>query len=289
MGIARSTHPTIDVTSRSRGAVRPRFASRCPSFEEESREDRVLAAPVVSRAKCANKTHTSIQVQRKHSGLPCAMALRLMPCSPRRRLVLSPSLPGGCPSQELDRRHRRCRDHTVLPYASAPLVCRASTSRRDLPHPFVTIAERPSRGIGRRQLSVDLSDGLSECLRAGWTARIALNGLANFDPASSATDRVTAMPALRPDTQEPQSEESTHPLTDRLPYETDAPLLTTRRGCHPPDRAETNTSIRRGRFSVVHERRIMRVIKPMLINNHGPAIHPTLAPAIFSAKLSTKS
>ena len=27
--------------------------------------------------------HTSIQVQRKHSGLPCAMALRLISCSPR--------------------------------------------------------------------------------------------------------------------------------------------------------------------------------------------------------------
>ena len=29
----------------------------------------------------------SIQVQRKHSGLPCAMALRLMPRSPRRRIL----------------------------------------------------------------------------------------------------------------------------------------------------------------------------------------------------------
>jgi hypothetical protein len=30
------------------------------------------------------KAHTSIQVQRKHSGLPCAMVLRLMSSSPRR-------------------------------------------------------------------------------------------------------------------------------------------------------------------------------------------------------------
>src|SRR6476660_3783748 len=37
-----------------------------------------------SRAQNANsKTHTSIQVQRKHSGLPCAMVLRLTPRSPR--------------------------------------------------------------------------------------------------------------------------------------------------------------------------------------------------------------
>jgi hypothetical protein len=30
--------------------------------------------------------HTSIQVQPEHSGIPCAMALRLMPRSPRRRI-----------------------------------------------------------------------------------------------------------------------------------------------------------------------------------------------------------
>jgi hypothetical protein len=47
------------------------------------REDRVRAAPAVSRARVDQKTHTSIQVQRKHSGLPCAMVLQLIPCSPR--------------------------------------------------------------------------------------------------------------------------------------------------------------------------------------------------------------
>ena len=30
--------------------------------------------------------HTSIQVQPEQPGIPCAMALRLMPCSPRRRI-----------------------------------------------------------------------------------------------------------------------------------------------------------------------------------------------------------
>ena len=34
------------------------------------------------------ETHTSIQVQRRQSGIPCAMVLRLMPCSPRRRIRL---------------------------------------------------------------------------------------------------------------------------------------------------------------------------------------------------------
>ena len=60
-----------------------------PSTNRGRREDRVLAAPAVSRPIAQTKTHTSIQVQRKHSGLPCAVALRLMPCSPRRRIRLA--------------------------------------------------------------------------------------------------------------------------------------------------------------------------------------------------------
>ena len=42
----------------------------------------VRAAPAVSRAKAEIKTHTSIQVHRKQSGLPCAMVLRLTSSSP---------------------------------------------------------------------------------------------------------------------------------------------------------------------------------------------------------------
>jgi hypothetical protein len=44
-----------------------------------------------------SKTHMSIQVQRKQSGLPCAMVLRLISCSPRRdRACLPPSLREAC-------------------------------------------------------------------------------------------------------------------------------------------------------------------------------------------------
>jgi hypothetical protein len=35
---------------------------------------------------CTKEVHTSIQVQTEQSGVPCAMVLRLMPCSPRRRI-----------------------------------------------------------------------------------------------------------------------------------------------------------------------------------------------------------
>ena len=117
---------------------------------------------------CAKKAHTSIQVQRKHSGIPCAMALRLISRSPRRRIRLV-TVAAGLMAEtiRLDRiSHRQldtsngCQDHTVLPYASASFVLRTSTAhgrsalqsqaRPTLPRPphplprFVTIAIRPS-------------------------------------------------------------------------------------------------------------------------------------------------
>ncbi len=73
------------------------------------------------------KAHTSIQVQRRQSGIPCAMALRLMPCSPRRRIRLV-TVVGGLGLIKLgwvDFASARlgtsngCRDHTVLPYANS--------------------------------------------------------------------------------------------------------------------------------------------------------------------------
>ncbi|SIO03784.1 hypothetical protein SAMN05443247_01557 [Bradyrhizobium erythrophlei] len=88
---------------------------------------------------CAKKTHTSIQVQRRRSGIPCAMALRLMPCSPRRRIRLVtvaadltaiPIRLDRCRHRQLDTSNG-CQDHTVLPYASAPFVWRAGCSLTD--------------------------------------------------------------------------------------------------------------------------------------------------------------
>jgi hypothetical protein len=60
-------------------------------FVRGRREDRVLAAPAVPRAICANKTAHERTGQLEHSGLPCAMALRLTSCSPRRTALLPPS------------------------------------------------------------------------------------------------------------------------------------------------------------------------------------------------------
>src|SRR5205814_3028656 len=61
------------------------------------REDRVLAAPAVSRAICANKNAHEHTGQREHSGLPCAMALRLIARSPRCTALLPPSPAGYLP------------------------------------------------------------------------------------------------------------------------------------------------------------------------------------------------
>ena len=58
-------------------------------------EGRVHAAPAVSCAFDAlENAHTSIQVQRKHSGLPCAMALRLIRALPGGHAV--PPSPARC-------------------------------------------------------------------------------------------------------------------------------------------------------------------------------------------------
>jgi hypothetical protein len=70
--------------SRSRRAIRARFSKNvAPSEIRGRRKCRVHAAPAVSCAKLCKETHTSIQVQRRQPGIPCAMVLRLITCSPR--------------------------------------------------------------------------------------------------------------------------------------------------------------------------------------------------------------
>jgi len=87
--------------------------------------------------ECAHE-HTG---ERRLSGIPCAMALRLTPCSPRWSAFLPPS-PAGL-AANLTPASRR-QDHTSSPYASATLVSRGIRVHR-IPLPtFVTIAKRPS-------------------------------------------------------------------------------------------------------------------------------------------------
>jgi hypothetical protein len=105
------------------------------------RECRVRAAPAVSCAKLCEETHTSIQVQRKHSGIPRAMALRLIPRSPRRRilvvtvavgLMVTPIRSDRCRHRQLDTSNG-CQNHTVLPYAATSFVLHAVARSRKPP------------------------------------------------------------------------------------------------------------------------------------------------------------
>jgi hypothetical protein len=146
-----------------------RFVS--PKENRGRRESRVRAAPAVSCANVYKKTHTSIQVQRRQSGLPCAMVLRLMPRSPRRRIrschrhrrIKVCQSPVGPTHLRQFSTSNGCQDHTVLPYALAPFVCALLIAHRQSPpcdsscapdaaastasHPAsVTIAIRPSGG-----------------------------------------------------------------------------------------------------------------------------------------------
>ena len=81
-----------------------------------------------SRVQDALKSaHTSIQVQPEQPGIPRAVALRLMPCSPRRRirfasvaseLTVRIARSGFANLRRLDASHGR-QDHAVLPYAAS--------------------------------------------------------------------------------------------------------------------------------------------------------------------------
>jgi hypothetical protein len=77
-----------------------------------------------SRVRFAQtKVHTSIQVQRKHSGLPCAMALRLISCSCVNGFLATVAAPTWA-LRNLTPAPRR-QDHTTSPYASCAFVLRA--------------------------------------------------------------------------------------------------------------------------------------------------------------------
>jgi len=141
-----------------------------------------------SRVQSAQKkAHTSIQVQRRQSDIPCAMALRLMPCSPRRRIrlvtvaagliadrsgridaatdSLAPATGVGttrfCRTQQTPFVLRACCSLTARPPCEQACAPDAAASTASQPA-FVTIAKRPFPGWDVASDSADLPDGLSE-------------------------------------------------------------------------------------------------------------------------------
>src|ERR1700682_5922546 len=106
------------------------------SPERGRRERRVLAAPAVSRAKNNSKRTRAYRYSRSipaslHNGFTAYAALSPATNSSchRRRRIDGFAEPGWA-DQNLRRldTSNGCQDHTVLPYASAPFVCRAGRS-----------------------------------------------------------------------------------------------------------------------------------------------------------------
>src|ERR1700743_3431014 len=127
---------------RSRDTPVPEFCKIIRPKERGRREDRVRAAPAVSRAKGSKKAHTSIQVQRKQSGLPCAMVLTVsFVLSPVTGLIVTVA-PEKLASQERNASIGASGPHDFVVRVS--IVRPRQTARRRhrvhrIPHPtFVT-------------------------------------------------------------------------------------------------------------------------------------------------------
>src|SRR5882757_9272966 len=104
--------------------------------------------------------HTSIQVWRKHSGLPRAMALRLIRDRPGDRLSCHHHPQRLSPPRDLTPAPGR-QAHTTSPYALATLVFVTFASIAS--HPAsVTIAKRPPSGTGPQRCIADLGSRSSK-------------------------------------------------------------------------------------------------------------------------------
>src|SRR6478609_2018076 len=117
---------TVGIVSHSRGALRPRFAGNSsPSSIQRAQGmpgARCTRGLVCDGSKEFAHEHTG---QRRASDIPCAMALRLIACSPRRTALLPPLRPEKLlPPGALTPAPRR-QDHTSSPYAQAALVGRS--------------------------------------------------------------------------------------------------------------------------------------------------------------------
>ena len=146
---------------RSRGTPCPKFCNQpCP------RKQKAQGRPGARRTRglaglCKrDMLPTSIQVWRIHTGLPCAMALRLI----RDR----PGDPALCDTIALGPRWRPSnltpasgrRTQTISPYARTALVSRCLTSTAPCPS-FATMAYAPLVGQDGGSPTSDLPDGAS--------------------------------------------------------------------------------------------------------------------------------
>ena len=147
---AYADDPTAEEAETHLRVLAARFARALPSFTPFNQEGAGNAgrrlAPAVSCAMSAEDAHTSIQVQPEQPGIPCAMGLRLIPCSPWRRIPLA-SIAGGLKVlakpgwisqnlRRLDASNGR-QNHTALPSATFAVRRRAAFAHEQA-HPAKT-------------------------------------------------------------------------------------------------------------------------------------------------------
>ena len=94
--------------------------------------------------KCAHE-HTG---QRRTSDIPCAMALRLITCSPRRTALLPPSRPGKSDVSQVHGRQRRGVGTTRLCRTPQPRPSSDNLGVHRDPSLVVTMANAPLGGTG---------------------------------------------------------------------------------------------------------------------------------------------
>jgi hypothetical protein len=129
-----------DTTLHSRGAMRPSFAKHCPSKTRGRREDRVRAAPAVSRANAHSKNaheHTgSAETLRPSLRSGFNGFLRALLGEPGfLATVISGSLPANLTPAS------GCQDHTTSPSAASIVVRCANAHPTQLrpPHPVPNV------------------------------------------------------------------------------------------------------------------------------------------------------
>jgi hypothetical protein len=158
---------TTDMRSHSRGMTCPKFYKKpCSSMKEGAGKTGCALHPR-SRVRCVlEMLHTSIQVQRRASGLPCAMALRHIRFRPGDRLSCHHRRLEALALANLTPAPGR-RTQTISPYASAALVSRDLASTATCPS-FATMADAPLVGQDGGSYGFDLPDGASDLfLREG--------------------------------------------------------------------------------------------------------------------------
>ena len=131
----------------SRDATRPSLHGHFAPLRNEraqGRPDARCTRGLVCKGK--RSAHTSIQVQRRHPAFPAQWFDGLCRALPGDEFLLPPSLPDWRRGRtrldsnrlrKLDTSHG-CQDHTLLPYATTPLVLRGSiahSSRQSLGRP----------------------------------------------------------------------------------------------------------------------------------------------------------